>query len=95
MKSKSILRLFLITAFILLIPLIAMQFTSEVMWTLSDFVIAGVLIMGTGLVYEFASARITIPAHKLLFGIGLLFIFVLVWADLAVGIFNIPGFSGS
>jgi len=33
-----------VVALILLIPLVAMQFTSEVNWTLSDFVFAGVLL---------------------------------------------------
>ena len=44
----------IIVAFILLVPLVAMQFTDEVVWTLSDFVVAGVLLFGSVLVYELA-----------------------------------------
>ena len=35
----------------LLIPLVAMQFTQEVVWTLSDFVFAGALLFGAGLTF--------------------------------------------
>lgn len=53
MKSKqSLLKstafLALATGILLLIPLIAMQFIDEVKWTLSDFVIAGIFLFGTG-----------------------------------------------
>ena len=39
---------------LLSLPAIGMQFSSEVHWTLSDFVIAGLLIGGTGLALEVA-----------------------------------------
>ncbi|HSR38830.1 MAG TPA: hypothetical protein VLL95_07940, partial [Phnomibacter sp.] len=37
---------------LLLIPFIAMQFTSEVNWSGFDFLVAGVLLLGTGLLVE-------------------------------------------
>jgi hypothetical protein len=40
-----------LTVVLLLIPLIAMQFTNEVNWTLFDFVVAG-FILGTGFICE-------------------------------------------
>lgn len=39
-------------AFMLLLPLVAMQFTNEVRWTLSDFVFAAVLIGAVGVIFE-------------------------------------------
>jgi hypothetical protein len=47
-------RVGLATAFILLLPLVAMQFTGEVDWGVADFVFAGVLLGGTGLLLEVA-----------------------------------------
>jgi hypothetical protein len=37
-QNKNIIRIALATAFILLIPLLAMQFTDEVNWDLADFI---------------------------------------------------------
>ena len=49
--TQSIIRTALATALLLLIPLVAMQFTQEVVWTLSDFVFVGVLLFGVGLAF--------------------------------------------
>jgi hypothetical protein len=46
-----------VTAFILLLPLVAMQITDEVDWGLADFVFAGVLLGGTGLLLELAARK--------------------------------------
>ena len=52
MQNKRLIIIVLISASLLLIPLITMQFTDEVNWILSDFVIAGALLLGTGLMIE-------------------------------------------
>jgi hypothetical protein len=74
-----------VVALILLIPLVAMQFTSEVNWTLSDFVFAGVLLFGTGLTYELARKAGGI-AYGAAVGVALAAAFLLVWINGAVGI---------
>ena len=43
-EKKRLSTLLTLAAFILLVPLIAMQFTEEVKWTLTDFIIAGGLL---------------------------------------------------
>jgi hypothetical protein len=43
-----------VTALVLLVPLVAMQFTDEVDWSVGDFVFAGALLVGTGLLIELA-----------------------------------------
>jgi hypothetical protein len=92
--ANRLLRIALVTAAILLLPLLAMQFTREVDWTAGDFVIAGVLLMGTGLLFDLAARKIrTRKARRAAIGVialGLLF----VWAELAVGIVGSP-FAGS
>jgi hypothetical protein len=50
-------RVALATAFILLLPLVAMQITAEVDWGLADFAFAGALLGGTGLLLHELAAR--------------------------------------
>ncbi len=95
MQNKNIIRIFLVTSLILLIPLVAMQFNDEVNWGPGDFLIMGILLLGTGFTYEFLARKITTNRNRIIFAAGLLLALFIMWADLAVGIFNIPGFSGS
>lgn len=84
--TKSIIWLALITGAVLLMPLIAMQFTTEVNWTLSDFIVMGFLIFGTGITY----LLITKKSADLMFRIAVAATcatgFLLIWMNLAVGI---------
>lgn len=80
--------------FLLLVPLVAMQFTKEVNWTLSDFIVAGVLLFGTGGLIELAIRKINKVGTRVWVILGILIILFLVWAELAVGIFGTP-FAGS
>jgi hypothetical protein len=51
--QKNRLSIILSAIFILLlIPLVAMQFTNQVDWSTSDFLIMGILLLGTGLIIE-------------------------------------------
>ena len=79
---------------LLLVPFFAMQFTDEVNWSGADFIVAGVLLVGLVAVAELISVVITKKSHRLLLGGVALIIFLLVWAELAVGIFGSP-FSGT
>jgi hypothetical protein len=55
--SRSAVRVALPTAFILLLPLVAMQITDEVDWGVADFVLAGALLGGSGLLLELAARK--------------------------------------
>lgn len=72
-------------AALLLLPLIAMRFTSEVNWTLSDFVFAGVLIGGVGLVFELAVRMTPSLAYRGGVAFALAAAFMIIWANAAVG----------
>lgn len=76
------------TVLILLIPLVAMQFSEEVQWELPDFTIIGILLMSAGLAYELISARLRDSGQRLIVGIVILLAVMYVWAELAVGIFT-------
>ena len=84
--QKNILKIALITVGLLLIPLIAMQFTSEVNWTLSDFVIMGVLLFVTGLLIDFAVRKM--GKYRTWGVIVIVGLFLWLWAELAVGVFT-------
>lgn len=102
--NKYNIRLFNIllgATFLLCIP-IALQLTigtgidgQGFNWEFDDFIIMGSLLYTTVLLGEFMLRKTeNIKLRLLLFG-AILLTFLLIWADLAVGIFDIPGFSGS
>ncbi len=76
----------LAAAFILLLPLLAMQITDEVVWDLADFAVAGALLVGTGLMYELAARKAGNIAYRAAVGVALAAALLLVWINLAVGI---------
>ena len=76
--------------FILTIPLIVMQFTDKVDWTILDFVVAGVLLFGTGLFCEIVIRKVSNISYRIVICIALLIILILIWLELAVGIFGTP-----
>src|SRR5687768_18453786 len=53
-----------IAALVLLLPLVAMQFTDEVKWDATDFAFAGALIVGTGVIFELAVRRTNNNAYR-------------------------------
>lgn len=75
---------------LLLIPFIAMQFTNEVNWSLFDFIVAGVLLFGTGLVCEFVLRTVTKKGYRIALCAVILVALALIWIELAVGIFGSP-----
>ena len=80
----------LATALLLLVPLVAMQFTNEVQWTLFDFIIMGALLSGLGSAFVIVARKIP-PKRRLITGIAFAVAFFYVWAELAVGIFTNGG----
>jgi uncharacterized membrane protein YdcZ (DUF606 family) len=75
-----------IAALILLLPLVAMQFTGEVAWSLADFVVAGALLFGTVLAYELIARKMDSIAYRAAVGMAVTTALLLVWLNLAVGI---------
>lgn len=92
--ARGALRVVLATALILLVPLVAMQFTREVAWGPLDFAVAAALLAGTGLGYLALVRRTSLARHRLAIAAGLAVALLLVWSELAVGVFGTP-FAGS
>ena len=74
------------TICLLLIPLISMQFSTEVNWTFSDFLFAGTLIFGTGLTFKVVTRNTSSNLFKIASASALGSGLFLIWANGAVGI---------
>jgi hypothetical protein len=94
MRNKRLIGIVLTVALLLLIPLIAMQFTDEVNWAPFDFLVMAILLLGTGLLCEFVLRKVKKTAYRIALVVTILIAFLLIWVELAVGIFGTP-FSGS
>ena len=102
MQTRAALRWVLITAAVLAMPLLAMVLkigvpdpgsgtTDGVNWGPMDFAIVGVLVLGAGLLFEYASARAGTAAHRAAVGIAVAAGLFLVWVNLAVGMIGDEG----
>lgn len=94
MHKKNVIRIAIVTALILSIPLVAMQFSDEVDWGLHDFIVIGALLFGTGMIYEFGIKKLRTTTQQMIAAAILLAVLLLIWAELAVGVFGSP-FAGS
>ena len=84
---------FIATSVLLSIPLIAMLFTNEVDWSPFDFLIMGGLLLSTGLAIEFFTRKVKNKTMGVVLVLSTLLVFLLIWAELAVGVFGTP-FAG-
>ncbi len=75
-------------AALMLVPLVAMQLTEEVNWGVFDFVAACALLSGTGAAWLLLARRFRSGSHRAMLAAGLAFALLLIWAELAVGIFH-------
>ncbi len=83
-----IVRIFYIAGLLLLIPLIAMQFTNEVNWSLFDFIIMGGMLTIAGLLIGITLKKFKASKNRILLIAIIIAIFFLIWAELGVGIFG-------
>lgn len=93
------LRWIIVTAGVLAIPALAMAFDiafpdpgsrqDGVSWGPMDFGIVGVLVLGFGLLYEYATTRSANVLHRAAVGIAALAALGLIWVNLAVGFMDV------
>ena len=79
---------------LLLLPLIGMFISNEINWSFFDFIIMGSLLIFLSIGINFVSNRTKNLKNRVLYIGILVIIFMLIWAELAVGLFGTP-FAGS
>jgi hypothetical protein len=75
-----------LVAALLITPAVAMRFTDEVQWAPSDFVFAGVILIGAGVVAELAVRASRDWSYRIGAGLAVLASVLLIWINGAVGI---------
>jgi len=85
-RHNNVIRVVVATACILLLPLIAMQFTDEVAWSPADFAVAGILLLGAGLTYLWVAGKGSDVMYRIAVGVAVAAGLLLVWMNLAVGL---------
>jgi hypothetical protein len=74
-----------IPVILLILPAVAMQYTSEVDWNAPDFIIMGALFATIGLGIEFLIRKSRSIAYRVGAVVALLTAFLTIWVNLAVG----------
>lgn len=74
------------SALLLLLPVVAMQFTAEVAWDEIDFIAFGAMLFGACGLYELAARMTPNFAYRAAVGVAVVAAFLLIWLNLAVGI---------
>jgi Kef-type K+ transport system membrane component KefB len=90
MKILSFPKILLAIGALLLLPFVAMQFTNEVNWSVADFIIMGFLLTAAALLLRLAKSMGLSKKTKTSLILGVLLLFLLVWGELAVGLFGSP-----
>jgi hypothetical protein len=88
-QNKRSVGILIAVAVLLLIPVIG-----GFPWSRIDFVIAGLLLLGTGLAIEIALRLVKTTAYRVAVCVAILLVLFLVWTELAVGLFR-TRFAGS
>lgn len=89
--DRTIIGAGLAAAAILLLPFLAMQFSDEVVWSLSDFIIAWILLFGAGLTYKLIAGKSGSIIYRSAIGAAVGTSLFLVWVNLAVGLIGSEG----
>ena len=99
MQTKNYLRWVLVSALVLAVPALAMALRlgggNEVAWGPMDFALIGVLVLGSGFLFEYASARAGNVAYRAAVGIAVAAALFLIWVNLAVGMIGNEGNSAN
>ncbi len=83
---RQMLYVALVTTCVLLVPFVAMFFSDEVNWSGFDFLVAGILLLGSGLAFVLIANGSKKISYRFAAGIAVFSGLLLAWANLAVGI---------
>lgn len=77
-----------VSALLLLVPLVAMRVTPEVNWGPGDFLVAFGLLFVAGMACALGTRSVTRPTQRVAVVAVVLLALAVVWAELAVGLFH-------
>ena len=80
--------------FLLLFPLVGTLVSNEVNWSFFDFIVMGILILSMSFGIKQVLKTTKNINYRILIITVILILFLLIWAELAVGDFDTP-FAGS
>lgn len=80
--------------FLLLFPLVGRLVSNEVNWSFFDFIVMGILILSMSFGIKQVIITTKNTNYRVLIIGMILLVFILIWVELAVGIFDTP-FAGS
>ncbi len=89
MSKKSLFIISSLAAVVLTTPFIAMQFSEEVRWTAFDFLVAAILLFGAGFMIDIIIRKIKNISARMAMLIAVMSLFLLIWAELAVGVLSL------
>ncbi|MGX5686627.1 hypothetical protein ACWKWW_18910 [Chryseobacterium cucumeris] len=92
-KQKAV-AIYALPLVVLSIPLVGNLVSKEVNWSGSDFLIAGALLFTAAFLINLVRNKIKKQSQRMIVCILILLTLVLIWVELAVGIFGSP-FAGS
>lgn len=87
---KRIHYILLFVPVLLAIPLIGTMVSESVRWSPFDFLVMGILLTGAGLLLELILRKAPGRSSRVVGIVLLALAFLLLWAELAVGIFGSP-----
>ena len=79
---------------LLLFPLVGTLVSNEVNWSFFDFIVMGILILSMSFGIKQVVMTTKNTNYRILIIGMILLVFILIWVELAVGIFDTP-FAGS
>ncbi len=75
---------------LLVFPLIGNLVSTAVNWSWFDFMVMGSLLLGLGLSTSFVLKKFKQSPNRLSYILAVIIVFLLIWAELAVGVFGSP-----
>ena len=75
---------------LLVFPLIGNLVSTAVNWSWFDFMVMGSLLLGLGLSTSFVLKKFKQSPNRLSYLSAVIIVFLLIWAELAVGVFGSP-----
>lgn len=89
--KTNFIRWAVLIAIVLMIPFMAMQFTTEIQWDWPDFMIFGIILSIIAISYEVIVQKSKVTVYRVAFGVGMLGAILLFWVNAAVGIIGNEG----